>query len=97
MAGDLYKHQVAESSGGHLLDTRQGPGMLAAMFLTLCIVPVMLQGLKRHHQDHWLGVRQHNSEKFTLKMRRFRSRLNTLLKLAAAPPAVSEALRPVDA
>lgn len=57
----------------------------------------MLQALKHHHQDHWLGVRQHNSEKFTLKMRRFRSRLNTLLKLAVAPLAASETVRPVDA
>ncbi len=43
------------------------------------------QVLKRQHQDHWLGVRMHNSEKFTLKMRRFRSRLNTLLTLSAPP------------
>ncbi|EIE25164.1 hypothetical protein COCSUDRAFT_40490 [Coccomyxa subellipsoidea C-169] len=44
-----------------------------------------IEVLKRQHQDHWLGVRMHNSEKFTLKMRRFRSRLNTLLTLSAPP------------
>ena len=46
---------------------------------------VCVQMLKRSHQDHWLGVRMHNSEKFTLKMRRFRSRLNALLSMASPP------------
>ncbi|BDA41410.1 hypothetical protein COCOBI_02-1900 [Coccomyxa sp. Obi] len=47
--------------------------------------PPTIEMLKRSHQDHWLGVRMHNTEKFTLKMRRFRSRLNALLSMATPP------------
>jgi len=48
-----------------------------------------LQGLKRHHMEHWSQVRAQHSKRARLKINRFRSRLIALLQSAQPAPSIS--------
>ena len=48
----------------------------------------MLQGLKRHHAQHWSDVRAQHSKRARLKINCFRSRLVALLQSAQPAPSI---------
>ena len=48
-----------------------------------------MQGLKRHHVQHWSEVRMQHSKRARSKINRFRARLVALLQSAQPAPALS--------